>query len=118
MVPKPLRRSPEGQAVEAAVKVAGRPWWSREWNPATFYIAIFLCIGSMSIQMISLKKGFDAFMRQSEVKIGLLREVVERIQKGEDVDVERMLGTDDPAQEAEWEAGAFKGRSRPLEFVC
>ncbi|EFX05564.1 hypothetical protein CMQ_3633 [Grosmannia clavigera kw1407] len=104
IVPKPLRRSPEAQAVESVVKVAATPWWSREWNPATFYIAIFLCIGSMSIQMISLKKGFDGFMRQSEVKIGLLREVLERVQKGEDVDVERVLGTDDPSQEAGWEA--------------
>lgn len=104
IVPKPLRQSPEGKAVGSAIKAAKQPWWSKKWNPATFYIVIFLCIGSMAIQMISLKKNYNTFMRQSEVKIGLLREVLERIQRGEDVDVERVLGTGNPEQEAEWEA--------------
>ncbi|KAL1875901.1 hypothetical protein VTK73DRAFT_9756 [Phialemonium thermophilum] len=76
---------------------------SSEWNPATFFICIFLLIGSMSIQMISLKKNFDTYMRQSEVRIELLREVVEKIQRGEKVDVEKVLGTGDPDKEIEWQ---------------
>lgn len=55
--------------------------------------------------MIALKKEFETFMRQSDVRIRLLREVVEKIQKGESVDVERILGTGDPAMEKEWEEG-------------
>jgi hypothetical protein len=78
----------------------------REWNPATFFIVIFLLIGSMSIQMIALRNSFDRYMRQSDVKIARLREVVQRIQNGEEnVDVEAMLGTGDAKQEADWEEG-------------
>jgi hypothetical protein len=95
-VPKPLRRG-------------NRPTLkgllTREWNPATFFIVIFLLIGSMSIQMIALRNSFDRYLRQSEVRIGLLREVVERIQNGEKVDVEKVLGTGDVKKEADWEEG-------------
>ncbi|KAL1866200.1 hypothetical protein Daus18300_006864 [Diaporthe australafricana] len=99
LIPKPLRRdnTASGQG-DAPAKVK-----SKEWNPATFFICIFLLIGSMSIQMIALHKNFDAFMRRSDVRIGLLREVVERIQNGETVDVEKVLGAGDPDKEAEWE---------------
>lgn len=76
---------------------------SKDWNPATFFIVIFLCIGSMSIQMITLRNSFERHMRQSEVRIGLLREVVEKIQRGETVDVEKALGTGEPKKEADWE---------------
>jgi len=98
LVPKPLRdRSLAGLRRKAKVQ--------KDWNPATFFIFIFLLIGSMSIQMISLKRDFSTFMRQSDVRIGLLREVVEKLQKGEDVDVERVLGTGDAEREQLWEQG-------------
>ncbi|MCJ1336125.1 hypothetical protein MMC09_001401 [Bachmanniomyces sp. S44760] len=76
---------------------------SKEWNPATFYIAIFLIIGSNAIQMIALRNEFTAFTRRTDAKIGVLNDVLERVQRGEDVDVEKMLGTGDPEQEQEWE---------------
>ncbi|KAK0630654.1 hypothetical protein B0T17DRAFT_616278 [Bombardia bombarda] len=95
LVPKFLRKSEYG--TERKQKK------SKGWNPATYFIVMFLLIGSMSIQMISLKKNFATFMRQSDVRIGLLREVVEKIQKGEKVDVERALGTGDAEKELEWE---------------
>lgn len=100
LIPKPFRgdRSPK----------TAKPK-SKDWNPATFYIVIFLLIGSMSIQMISLRKNFDKFMRQSEVRIGLLREIVDKLHKGEAVDVEATLGSGDAESEAEWEQG--KGSS-------
>lgn len=59
----------------------------------------------MAIQMIALRNEFAAFSRRADAKIGLLREVIERIQKGEDVDVEGLLGVGDAAQEKEWEEG-------------
>lgn len=102
LVPKPLRRENRAVRDPSAPKTS---WLSKEWNPATFYIVIFLLIGSMAIQMISLRKNFDAFMRRSDVRIGLLREVVERIQNGEEVDVEKVLGSGDPDREAAWEDG-------------
>ena len=63
----------------------------------------------MSVQMIALKNASAAFERRASAKIGLLREVIERIQKGEDVDVEGLLGTGDEKREKEWEEGTFFG---------
>lgn len=103
LIPKPLRRS-EPEPNFGPKKSLKKPK-SNEWNPATFFIIIFLLIGSMSIQMISLKKDFATFMRQADVRIGLLREVIEKIQKGEEVDVEKVLGTGDPERELAWEDG-------------
>lgn len=53
--------------------------------------------------MIALRNSFDRYMRQSDNTIAVLREVVEKIQNGEDVDVEKMLGTGDAKKEADWE---------------
>lgn len=64
---------------------------------------MFLLVGSMSIQMIALRNSYDRYVRQSSIRIGLLKDVVERILKGEDVDVEKALGTGDPQKEADWE---------------
>lgn len=98
LVPKPLRKENRQLKKKA-----------REWNPATFFIAIFLLIGSMSIQMITLRNSFDRYMRQSEARIIALREVVEKIQRGEPVDVEKALGTGDPNKEADWEESKSAG---------
>jgi hypothetical protein len=97
MVPKPFRKSSDPGAAKNVR--------SKDWNPATFFIVIFLFIGSMSIQQIALKKSFETFTRQSDVRIGLLREVVEKLQKGEEVDVEKVLGTGDAQKEVEWQQG-------------
>ncbi|KAI2642893.1 hypothetical protein GGS21DRAFT_197316 [Xylaria nigripes] len=101
LIPKPFRPKPKptvdwGTPEKKKAK-------SKDWNPATFFIAIFVLIGSMSIQMIALKRDFSTFMRRAEVRIELLREVVEKIQRGEEVDVERALGTGDAEKEAEWD---------------
>ncbi|CAF9903199.1 MAG: hypothetical protein HETSPECPRED_000152 [Heterodermia speciosa] len=53
--------------------------------------------------MISLRNDFRSFSRKSEAKISLLKEVIERVQSGEDVDVEGLLGTGDEEKEREWE---------------
>lgn len=96
LIPKPLRRENRAGAKVKAVK-------SKEWNPATFFIIIMLLIGSMSIQMIALKNSFAAYMRRADAKIDLLREVIEKVQNGEEVDVEGLLGSGDPEKEQEWE---------------
>ncbi|KAL8733852.1 MAG: hypothetical protein Q9166_001840 [cf. Caloplaca sp. 2 TL-2023] len=76
---------------------------SKEWNPATFFIVMFLLIGSNAMQLLALRNEFTAFSRRADAKIGLLKEVIERIQKGEDVDVKGLLGTGNPEKEKEWE---------------
>ncbi|KAF3004128.1 hypothetical protein E8E13_004702 [Curvularia kusanoi] len=89
MVPKPLRER------------ASAPR-SREWNPATPYIILSLLVGSQAIQILWLKQERAHSLRKAEAKIGLLKEVIERVQSGEDVDVEKVLGTGDEASEREW----------------
>jgi Family of unknown function (DUF5321) len=101
LVPKPLRKSSLSAAKIKKPK-------SKEWNPATFFIIIFMLIGSMSIQMIAIRNSFAAFSRRADARIGLLREIVERIQKGEEVDVEGLLGTGDAKREQEWEEGMLE----------
>lgn len=99
LVPKPLRKS-ERAAISKQQK-------SKEWNPATFFIWIFLLIGSMSIQMITLRNETATFTRRVDAKIGLLKEIIGKIQNGEKVDVEGLLGTGDNEEEKEWEEGRF-----------
>lgn len=76
---------------------------SKEWNPASFYIIIFILIGSQAIRMMMLKKDYAAYSRSTDAKIELLREVIERVKRGEAVDVEKLLGSGDAAKEREWE---------------
>ncbi|PYH62621.1 DUF5321 domain-containing protein [Aspergillus niger CBS 101883] len=78
---------------------------SKEWNPASFYIIIFILIGSQAIRMIALKNDYAAYTRSTDAKIRLLREVIEKVNNGEKVDVEKLLGTGDEAKEREWEEG-------------
>ncbi|PHH87761.1 hypothetical protein CDD83_8439 [Cordyceps sp. RAO-2017] len=94
LIPKPLRKENREKRAQGQ---------SKEWNPATYFIAMFVLVGSMSIQMIALRKQTDTYARQSRVRLELLREVVERIRNGEEVDVEKVLGTGDEQKEADWE---------------
>jgi len=55
--------------------------------------------------MIALRNDFAAYSRRADARIGLLKEIIERIQKGEEVDVEGLLGTGDAVREQEWEEG-------------
>lgn len=57
--------------------------------------------------MIALKNDYAAYTRTTDAKIELLREVIEKIRRGEDVNVEKLLGTGDETKEREWEEGAL-----------
>lgn len=89
MIPRPLKDRPSSSP-------------SREWNPATPFIILSLLVGSQAIQILWLKQERAHALRKADAKIGLLREVIERVQNGEDVDVEKVLGTGDESQEREW----------------
>ena len=65
-----------------------------------------MLIGSQGINMIALKNDYTIFSRKADAKIALLKEVIEKIQRGEEVDVEKALGTGDEAQEQEWKDGS------------
>jgi hypothetical protein len=72
-------------------------------NPATYFIWIYLLIGSQAIRIIQVQNEYTTFVRKADLKIAKLREVVEKLQRGEEVDVEKTLGTGDETQEKEWE---------------
>jgi hypothetical protein len=53
--------------------------------------------------MIALRNEMRNFSRKTDAKLALLREVVQKVKNGEEVDVRRALGTGDPKAEEEWE---------------
>ena len=90
MVPKPFRE----RASSDAPKQVG--------NPAIPYMVLALLVGSQAIQMMWLKQERAVETRRAEARIGVLREVVRRVQSGEDVDVEGLLGAGREETEREW----------------
>ncbi|KKA28807.1 hypothetical protein TD95_002873 [Thielaviopsis punctulata] len=72
-------------------------------NPATFFIVMFILIGSMSINLLGMRNEFKKFTRRTDTRIELLKEVIGRLQAGEKFDVDRALGAGDEVQEKEWE---------------
>lgn len=65
-------------------------------------------MGSQAIHTLKLKNEMTEAERKAEAKISQLKRVIERIQSGVDVDVEKELGTGDPVAEEEWLDGKFK----------
>ena len=57
----------------------------------------------MAIHTLSFRRESADYDRRSTVRVDTLKEVVEKIKKGEDVDVEKELGTGDPEKELAWE---------------
>lgn len=75
----------------------------RDWNPFTIFILLGLLAGSNAIQILALRNDTVSYTRKTEAKLDLLREVVQRVKNGEEVDVKKALGTDDEDAEREWE---------------
>lgn len=57
------------------------------------------------MNQIALRREFTNYSRKADAKIALLEDVIRRVHKGEDVDIEKALGTGDPEQEQEWKEG-------------
>jgi len=75
-------------------------------------------IGSQAIQQLILKQEHAEFLRKTDGRIAVLREVIERLGRGEDVNVERMLGTGVEAEEKSWDEGMCPViHSRTMEEV-
>ena len=73
-------------------------------NPATYFIWIYLLIGSQAIRIIGVQSEYKTFTRRAEIRLEKLREVLRALQAGEEVDVEKELGTGVESEEVEWEA--------------
>jgi hypothetical protein len=94
IIPKTWRNRPSGHA---------RTTKAKPTNPATYFIWIYILIGSQAIRIMGVKNEFTVYSRKAELKLQQLREVVQKLQRGEEVDVEKVLGTGDETQEREWE---------------
>lgn len=75
----------------------------RPTNPATYFIWIYLLIGSQAIRLLQVKNDYATYSRKAELQLEKLREVVRKLQAGEEVDVEKVLGTNDANEEEAWE---------------
>ncbi|KAF2461711.1 hypothetical protein BDY21DRAFT_93390 [Lineolata rhizophorae] len=102
LIPKPFRN--RGTDPHQAVASKSKPR-SKDWNPSTLYIIYGILIGSQAIQTIAVKRDLVNFSRKADAKIELLREVIGRVQRGEEFDVDTALGTGIPQDEKEWEDG-------------
>lgn len=71
-------------------------------HPAATVFMLAMVVGSGAIHIINLRNDMVTDENIAAAKLGLLREVIERVQKGQDVDVEKELGTGDPVAEQEW----------------
>lgn len=60
-------------------------------------------IGSQAIHLLVLRKERESFERSSDARIRVLKDVIGRLQRGEDIDVKKVLGTGDEKQEKSWE---------------
>lgn len=60
--------------------------------------------------MLALKNEHSTFSRKADAKIKLLKDVLDKVQRGENVDVEKALGTGDEEQEQEWRDGKWLHR--------
>lgn len=103
MIPKAFRRHPNAP-VEPA-KISKWRWFIS--HPATPVLALSLLVGSQAINTLALKHEMLAYTRATEGKLALLRGVIERVQKGEDVDVDEVLGTGKVTDEGEWFDGQY-----------
>lgn len=82
-----------------------KEWRAKPWNPASVWIAFGLVVGSNAINTLVLRRDIADFTRKADAKIALLREVLEKVQRGEEVDVERILGTGREESEKDWDEG-------------
>lgn len=71
-------------------------------NSNIMFIVLLTILGSQAIHVLSIKQEFNEFETQIDAKISLLRDIIDRIQRGEDVDVSKELGTGVNKQEKEW----------------
>lgn len=107
-----MRRDPSNLMPRGYVHV---PFWKRFLaNPAGGLIILGMLTGNAAIHIIRIKRDTKLYSRKADQKIELLREVIKRVQSGEDIDVEKLLGTGDPKAEDEW----FDGTSTSEQITC
>ncbi|KAK4635103.1 hypothetical protein CLAFUW4_01703 [Fulvia fulva] len=101
LIPSFLRRPASKAAAvrRAEIRDAG----ADERRTGLIFLFLGIFVGSNAINIIGIRREMLNFTRQTDAKLELLRDVVQKVQNGEDVDVKKALGTGDPEQEKEWE---------------
>ncbi|KAK8160698.1 hypothetical protein BKA80DRAFT_183879, partial [Phyllosticta citrichinensis] len=99
IIPKPFRHASRASTFRPSRWRRLRLVWR---NPATVFIAFGLMIGSNAINLLLLRNSMANYSRKADAKIALLREVFERVQSGEEVDVEGLLGTGNEESDKDW----------------
>ncbi|KAF1827575.1 uncharacterized protein K489DRAFT_297804, partial [Dissoconium aciculare CBS 342.82] len=88
---------------EAAAHAAERALGADDRRAGIVFLVLGIVVGSNAIHLLNVKREMLNFSRQTDAKIAALREVIQRVKNGEDVDVKRILGTGDAGHEQEWE---------------
>ena len=100
MVPN-ARSTPGGRRSKG-----GSSRFVRFWRfPATPFMMLGLLLGSQSVRLIVLRMDREKMREKTEARLRTLREVLEAVMAGEDVDVRARLGTGKEQDEREWEEG-------------
>jgi hypothetical protein len=99
LVPRFLRRSHEQP--ESIPNSSRFRLWLR--NPSTFLIALAMFTGSQAIQVMQLRSDAEERRQTAQRRIDTLREVIDKVQRGEEVDLRKELGTGNPQAEKEWQ---------------
>ncbi|KAK7514660.1 hypothetical protein IWZ03DRAFT_221997 [Phyllosticta citriasiana] len=99
LVPKPFRYGSRPLSSRLSRWERLRLIWR---NPATIFIVFGLMMGSNAINLLLLRNSMADYSRKADAKIALLREVFEKVQKGEEVDVEGLLGTGSEESDRDW----------------
>lgn len=101
MVPRFLRRPTEAErAAELAKRTTAG---AEERRIGLTFLFLGILVGSNAINILSLRREMLNFSRLTEAKLEKLREVVQRLKNGENVDVRKELGTGNREAEQEWE---------------
>lgn len=101
LIPRAFRSASDEDSARNRAKI--RAAGDQERRTAIAFLVLGLIVGSNAINLISLKRDMLNFSRQTDARLGLLREVVQKVKDGETVDVKKALGTGDPEAEKEWE---------------
>ena len=106
-LPRILQPELWANIIPSSIRVKAREAFAnrqhKKTNPATYFIWIYLLIGSQAIRIIQTKNEAATYSRKADLQIQKLREVIRKLHAGEDVDVEKALGTGIPEEEQAWE---------------
>lgn len=107
LIPKAMRERNSRPKQSRAQRAAAQKEESKEWSPHTFYIVALLIIGSNAMKLVAERQAADTFSRDTKARIGILKDAIQRVHRGEQVDLRRIFGTGIAEDEEGWEEGAL-----------